>query len=267
MLKNKIAVVTGAGGGIGKAVALLLLEKGAKIIAVDISREDLDKLAKEVGGEKISTYVVDISNKDQVEKLSKEVGGKFGGVDILINNAGIIQPFVRINDLKYEDIDRVMNVNFYGTLYMTKSFLPYLLKSNEAHITNVSSMGGFLPVPGQSVYGASKAAVKLMTEGLAAELMNTKVGVSVVFPGATNTNISKNSGVIMDEETEKEAKKQDYPTLPPEKVAELIVSGIEKKKLYICTGKDSKMMNLLYRFFPYFALKMITKQMGSLLND
>ncbi|WP_252629481.1 SDR family oxidoreductase, partial [Enterobacter sp. JH539] len=90
-----------------------------------------------------------------------------------INNAGIIQPFVKIDQLGYEVVERVFNVNFYGTLYMTKTFLPHLLTRPEAHIVNVSSMGGFLPVPGQTIYGASKAAVKLFTEGLHSELADT----------------------------------------------------------------------------------------------
>ena len=182
---DKVFVVTGAGSGIGKALVEVLLEKNAKIAAVDIHEETLQQLKQSVGekADRISTHTLDISDKQAVEQLPDKIIEAHGYVDAVINNAGIIQPFVKINDLDYKSIEKVMNINFYGTLYMTKSFLPHLLSRPEAHIVNVSSMGGFLPVPGQSVYGASKAAVKLLTEGLYAELIDTNVNVSVVFPG------------------------------------------------------------------------------------
>ena len=119
-----------------------------------------------------------------MEKLLNESLALHPGVDGIINNAGIIQPFVRLNDLSYESIERVINVNLYGTLYMIKTFLPHLLTRPEAHIVNISSMGGFLPVPGQTIYGASKAAVKLLSEGLHSELMNTHVMVTVAISGS-----------------------------------------------------------------------------------
>ncbi|MEK3683510.1 SDR family NAD(P)-dependent oxidoreductase [Paenibacillus sp. FSL R10-2736] len=120
--------------------------------------------------------------------LPEQVIDQHGKVDGIINNAGIIHPFLKVNELEYDKIKLVMDINFYGTLYMVKSFLPYLLKRPVAHIANVSSMGGFLPVPGQTIYGASKAAVKLLTEGLRAELKDTNVKVTLVFPGGVSTN-------------------------------------------------------------------------------
>lgn len=257
-IENKTFLVTGAGSGIGKELSLLLVENGANVAAVDLNKETLDELKKSVP-DKIETYTLDIADKKAIDDLTKNIGGKIDG---LINNAGIIQPFVKVNDLSYDDIEKVMNVNFFGALFMTKAFLPDLLKRPEAHIVNVSSMGGFLPVPGQSVYGASKAAIKLLTEGLYAELKNTNVGITVVFPGATATNITKNSGL----ETPKENSGKKFPTLPARKVAEIIVAGILKNKFQIFTGKDSKMMNFLYRLNPRFATNLIAKQMKSLLK-
>lgn len=264
---DKIFVVTGAGSGIGRELALALLERGAKVAAVDMRQEGLDELIKLVGDKsgRVSTHILDISDREAVEKLPEAVIAKHGTVDAIINDAGIIQPFVKVADLDYKAIDKVMNVNFYGTLYMTKTFLPFLLKRPEAYITNVSSMGGFLPVPGQSVYGASKAAVKLLTEGLYAELLETNVRVSVVFPGATNTNIAKNSGAGIPESSAKSTEKQNFPMLPAKEAAKIIIDGIEKNKPQIFTGKDSKMMNLLYRLSPTFATNLIAKQMRSLL--
>ena len=266
-ITEKTFLVTGGGSGIGKELVLALLEKGAKVAAVDVRDEALAELKEEVGQDanRLSTHVLNITDKEAVGKLPGEIISAQGSIDGIINVAGIIQPFVRVNDLKYDAIDRVMNVNFYGTLYMVKAFLPHLLNRPEAHIVNVSSMGGFLPVPGQSVYGASKAAVKLLTEGLYAELADTNVRVSVVFPGATKTNISENSGVTGPKETKDGAPQKSIPMLSAGKAAQIIIKGIEKNKLHIFTGNDSKMMNALYRLNPVFATNFILKQMKSLL--
>jgi len=267
-VKDKVFVVTGAGSGIGKAIVLTLLGKGAEVAGIDLNKDALETLTKDVGNKSnhLSTHVLNIADKEAVGKLPDEIVKSHDHVDAVINDAGIIQPFVKVSDLDYDAIDRVMNVNFFGTLYMTKAFLPLLLKRSEAYVVNVSSMGGFLPVPGQSIYGASKAAVKLLTEGLYAEMADTNVHISVVFPGATATNISKNSGVAIPGQSDSKSKKQNFPTLTAKKAAEIIVAGIEQNKPQIFTGKDSRMMNLLYRLNPVYATNLIAKQMKSLLS-
>ncbi len=266
-ISNKVILVTGAGGGIGKALVLALIEGGAKVAAVDLRKASLKELEIAVGKKikSLSIHVTDITDRKAVEKLPKDIIKKQGKIDGIVNVAGIIQPFVKINDLDYDAINRVMNINFFGTLYVVKSFLPHLLKRPEAHIVNVSSMGGFLPVPGQSIYGASKAAVKLMTEALYAELKETNVKVSIVFPGATATNISGNSGIDMPAASS-DSKQKEFPMLQPEEVAKIIIAGIEKNQLQIFTGKDSNLMNRLYRINPVFATNLIAKQMKSLLD-
>jgi short-subunit dehydrogenase len=266
-IASKTFVVTGAASGIGKAITMTLLKQGAEVAAVDLKKENLEALKSEFSEwtEKLSIHVLNITDKQGVAKLPAEVIKAHGHVDGLINNAGIIQPFVKVNDLDYDSIDRVMNVNFYGMLYMTKAFLPKLLERPNAHIVNVSSMGGFLPVPGQTIYGASKAAVKLFSEGLYAELLDTNVGVTVVFPGATATNITKNSGV-KSPISEEAAKKSNIPTQSADKVAQLVVDAIRNNKLRVFAGKDSKFMNKLYRLNPNYATKLIAKQMKSLLK-
>jgi short-subunit dehydrogenase len=153
-----------------------------------------------------------------------------------------------------------MNINFYGTLYMVKAFLPHLLKRPEAHIVNVSSMGGFLPVPGQSVYGASKAAVKLLSEGLSSELADTNVNVSVVIPGGIATDIKKNSNI--EHSVSSESNKSNM-VLTPGQAAGLIIKAMEKKQLRTYIGKDCNVMNVLYKLSPGFAMSMINKVMGS----
>ncbi len=268
-LGNKVIIVTGAANGIGKELALSLIAKGAKVIAVDLNSASLSALKKEASGkdDSLVTFSVDISDKKAVYSLAEKVKDEVGDIDGIINNAGIIQDFVKVRDLTDEMVDRVMNVNFYGTLNMVRAFLPYLSKRPEAHIVNVSSMGGFLPVPGQAVYGASKAAVKLLTEGLYAELKNTNVHVSVVFPGATKTNIAKNSGVTTPNQKDTDKNSQKIPMLSAKKAAQEIIRGIEKNKVQIFSGKDSRFMNLLYRLRPVFATNFIAKKMGSLLDD
>ena len=267
-VQNKVLVVTGGGSGIGRELVLNLLSKGARVAAIDLNETTLKETVELVGDkkDKVSMHVLNVTDKNAVEALPEQVIARHGTVDGIINNAGIIQPFVRINELDYAAIERVMNVNFYGALYMTKTFLPYLLKRPEAHIANTSSMGGFLPVPGQSIYGAAKAAVKLMTEALHSELAHTQVGVTVIFPGAVGTNIAVNSGVgdslKMDSA---EAQKQAMKVLPPSQAAKIIVDAIEKNKYRVLVGSDAKFMDFIYRLNPQRAANFIFKQMQSLL--
>lgn len=267
-VKGKTIVVTGAGNGIGRELTLNLLKKGAEVAAVDLAENALEETKNLAGASavKLSLHYLNITNKEAVDQLPMQIISRHGQIDALINNAGIIQPFVKINQLNFDAIERVMHVNFYGTLYMIKAFLPHLLKRPEAHIANVSSMGGFLPVPGQSVYGASKAAVKLMTEALYAELLATNVKVSIIFPGAIGTNITANSGVEAPKMSEEDIKKSSFKPLPVAEAAEIIVRGIEKNKVRIFVGSDSKFMNFLYRLSPGFATRFIAKQMKSLLG-
>ncbi len=262
-INGKVFVVTGAGGGIGGELVKVLVRRGAKVAACDINESALAGLKQTVGSEQVSIHKIDITDRDAVFALPEAIIREHGAVDGVVNCAGIIQPFVKVQDIEFSAVERVMNVNFYGTLHMVKAFLPYLLERPEAHIVNVSSMGGFLPVPGQAIYGASKAAVKLLTEALYAELKNTNVHVTVVFPGATKTDIAKHSGVETKEEPSKESK---IPMLLPSEVAELIAQGIEQNRFQVFTGKDSRSMNLLYRLSPKFAVDLITRQMGDLLK-
>lgn len=184
-------------------------------------------------------------------------------MDGLINNAGIIQPFVTIEELDYATIERVMAVNFMGSVYMVKAFLPFLRERPVAHIANVSSMGGFLPVPGQVLYGASKAAVKLLTEGLYAELLDTNIGVSVIMPGAVATNITANSGVSI---PGMDASAASARTTSAADAARIMLDGIEHNRLHIYVGRDSLMMGAACRIAPKEATKMISKQMKGLLG-
>lgn len=260
-ISDKVALVTGAGSGMGRQITLELVRRGARVVAVDMHQPALEETSSLAGSlsSKITMVTLNVTDKAAVDALPSQVGE----IDILINNAGIIQPFVPIKDLEIDAAKRVMDVNFYGPLYLIKAFLPGLLKRPAAHILNVSSMGAYAPVPGQSVYGASKAAVKLMTEGLRSELMGTNVGVTVVFPGAVNTNITTNSGLAMPEVG---ADAPKFKSLDADIAAKMMVDAIVKNKPRITVGKDATMMDRLSRLNPVFAANLIYKQMKSLLQ-
>lgn len=262
--KDKVFVVTGGGNGIGREVVLQLLNEGAKVAVIDIDEANL-KETKNLSNndKKLSTHIINITDREAVNALPEIVVKKFKQVDAVINIAGIIQPFLTLNDLKMEDIERVMNVNYYGTVNMVKAFLPYLLKNpNKTFISNVSSMGGVVPFPGQAAYGASKAAVILFTESLYAELMDTNVQVNLVAPGAVATNIAKNSNV----ETPKIESNKKIPMTSASDAAKQILNGIRKNKFRVTIGNDAKFLCFLYRISPRRAVRFLARKMASMLK-
>jgi short-subunit dehydrogenase len=262
---EKVVVVTGAGSGMGRELTLELVRRGARVAAVDMREETLLEtrdLAAKLGGS-VSIHLLDVSDEAAVSALPRAVSEALGEADCLINNAGIIQPFVKVNELTLAQAHHVMNVNFNGPLALIKAFLPTLLSKAQAHLLNVSSMGAYAPVPGQSVYGASKAALKLLTEGLHSELMNTGVGVTIVFPGAIATNIAENSGMKI---TADSAEASKFKTTSATKAAVMMVDAIEQNKPRVRIGSDAILMDRLTRLNPLFAAKLIYSQMKSLLK-
>lgn len=263
-VNGKVIVVTGGGSGIGRQLVLELLRRGARVASVDLSAEGLAETT-ELAGEmrsRLSSHQLNITDLPAVEALPEAVIAAHGAVDGIINNAGIIQRFIPFKDLTIAEIERVMNINYYGAIYMTKVFLPHLLKRPEAHIVNIASMGGFLPVPGQTIYGSSKAAIKLFTEGLHSELMDTNVHVTVVFPGATATNITVNSGLMTKEEQAN--LKSGHKMTPADTAARIIIDAMEKNKYRQMVGQDAKMMDIYYRLMPEKAANLIYKSMKNL---
>jgi len=263
-LNGKVVVITGAGNGMGREMTLEAIARGAKVYGLDISQEKLDETAKLVGKkDHFKSEVLDITDRTKVESLPDRVIKAFGDVDGLINNAGIIQPFVFVNNLSFADIDHVMNVNFNGPVNMIKAFLPVLLKRPVAQIANVSSMGGYGPVPGQTVYGASKAAIKLLTEGLRSELTGTSVSVTGIYPGAIGTNIAANSGIKMELPAG-----ADMPAMKMTAATDagrIMIDGIEADKVRVFVGSDASMMDKLVRYMPERAPGIIYNQMKSIL--
>lgn len=263
-LPGKVVVITGGGSGMGRELVLEALRRGAKVAALDVNGQSLAEVvvaAKEHAAS-LATFTLNVADRTAVEALPQRVIERFGAVDGVINNAGVIQPFVRLHELDYAAIERVFDVNWRGVLYMTKTFLPLLLKRPEAHVVNVSSMGGFLPVPGQTVYGASKAAVKLFTEGLHSECEGTPVRVTAVFPGAVATNIMANSGVTLREV----APEKRQQITQADDAARQILDGMEANAFRVLVGKDAKFLDALVRLNPRRAAAFIAKQMKSLLS-
>lgn len=268
-LTGTTVVVTGGGDGIGRELVLGLLARGARVAAVGRGRPHLDETAEQAAahGNRLSTHVVDVADRACVATLPDAVLDAHGQVDGLINCAGIIQPFVPLLDLDYADIERVVAVNFWGPVHTTKAFLPHLVARPVAHVVNVSSVGGIVPVPGQTAYGASKAAVKLLTEALHAELVGTSVSVTVVVPGAVRTRIATNSAVAVPMLSEATAARMDRLMTSAPAAARRILDGVERDAYRVTIGKDAAFMDLLTRLAPRQAARLVRSTMGDLLGS
>jgi NAD(P)-dependent dehydrogenase (short-subunit alcohol dehydrogenase family) len=265
--QDKVVVVTGGGSGIGRALVRALLERGARVAAVDLREQSLKETAELLNvGEHLSLHVSDISDEAAVEELPAAIIAHHGHIDGLINNAGVIQPFVPFMDLDTAIIDRMVNVNLYGAIRMCKVFLPILAERPEANLVNVSSMGAFMPFPGQTMYGVSKAGVKLLTEGLYAELADTSVQVSVVLPGAVDTNITSNSGVEPLGQPKEGKTNNAMKPLPAPDAARIILDGMEAGRLHILVGRDAKALWWLSRIAPTRSIRFIQRQMKKMMT-
>lgn len=261
-IANKKFLVTGAGNGMGREVTLELLRRGATVVGVDINEQFLEETKvlalKDVG--RLTTARLDISDRNAVIEFLHH----HADLDGLVNVAGIIQPFVRVEQLQSEQIDRVMHVNFFGPLNLIHALLPTLKSRPQAHILNVSSMGSYAPVPGQTIYGASKAALNLLTEGLRSELSETNVKLTLVWPGAIGTNIAGNSGISISAESTAEAPKMKMVSASD--AGKAIVDAIENDKKRIYIGQDAKMLGRIAQFSTDTAAKLIYKNLKHLLS-
>jgi NAD(P)-dependent dehydrogenase (short-subunit alcohol dehydrogenase family) len=264
-IADKVFVVTGGGNGIGREVVLGLIARGGHVAAVDLSDTGLAETAQLAAAERsrLTTHVLNITDRAAVQRLPGEVAAEHGQVDGVINVAGIVQRFARVQDLSFDEIERVMAVNFWGVVNMSKAFLPVLRERPQASLVNVSSMGALVPVPGQSAYGASKAAVKLLTEGLYAELPGTSVAVTVVFPGGIATNILGNSGVSLPSRvTDTSGSKQTSATA----AGKQIIEAVEKASYRVRIGGDALLLDRLSRLMPKRATAIVANKMKSLLS-
>jgi NAD(P)-dependent dehydrogenase (short-subunit alcohol dehydrogenase family) len=262
-LSGKVFVVTGAGSGIGRATALQLLGRGARVAAVDLRTESLEDMARLArAGDRVSLHPLDVTDLDAVQSLPDAVIAHHGAVDGLLSIAGIIQPFDPVTKLPLPIAEKVMAVNFWGTYYLDTTFLPLLVKRPEAALVNTSSMGALVPVPGQGVYGASKAAVSLLTECLYAELQDTSVTVTLVIPGAVGTHITENSGVEAPPIPDGKAPK----VTSADEAAHQIVEAVREGTFRVLIGSDARMLDRMSRVAPVKAIGFIADRMKALLG-
>ncbi len=265
-ISGKVFVVTGGGNGIGREVVLELLRRGAKVAAVDVNAANLAETGTLANaGDRFTEHKVDITDRAAVEKLPKAVMAKHGAVDGVINVAGIVHRFAPVHELNYDEIERVVNVNFWGTLHIVKTFLPELLQRPAASLVNISSMGGLAPVPGQTIYGATKAGVKLLTEGISGEVRGSNLTVTVVFPGGVGTNILGNSGVEMKGDPLKPENAQMKLTSPAD-AGRQIVEAVAKGQQRLRIGNDAKLLDRMSRLMPVKVIGAIADKMKGLMD-
>jgi short-subunit dehydrogenase len=253
-LKDRIAVITGAGSGIGRALSIQLAQEGCHLAIADKNAAGLAETEQALAafGRKVSAHVVDVSSKERMAAFADEVLEAHGGVNIVVNNAGVAvaKTFV---DHTIEDFEWLMSINFWGVIYGCKLFLPQLLKAEEGHIVNISSLFGLVGVPMQSSYCASKFAVRGFSEALRAELATSKVGVSSVHPGGIATNIaaaSRHNGDAESEEMHKRSVQMFKKMMPASDAAARIVSGIKKNKGRVLITRETYAMDFAKRLAP-----------------
>jgi NAD(P)-dependent dehydrogenase (short-subunit alcohol dehydrogenase family) len=264
-LRGRTAVVTGAAGGIGRAIAISLARRGCHLALADIDGAALAHTADEIWGIqaqlkklqgsiiRISRHHLDVADRAAVAAFPAQVMAEHGGVDVLVNNAGVAigGTFLEVAE---SDFDWLFGINFWGVVQMTRAFLPLLLKSDDARLVNMSSLFGLIAPPGQTAYCASKFAVRGFSESLRHELAGTRVGVTVVHPGGVATSIAKNARLpssMSEEEVAKQRKFFDAVlTMPPEIAGEIIVRGVENRKPRILVGRDAKYATLAERLMP-----------------
>ncbi|KAA1425902.1 SDR family NAD(P)-dependent oxidoreductase [Nocardioides antri] len=243
-LQDKVVVITGAGSGIGRALALNLAENGARLALSDVNDEGLAEtvvLAEKAGAE-VRSDRLDVADRAAFETYAAAIAAHFGQVNVAINNAGVALAgdFV---DLEMKDIDWIIGVNFWGVVHGSKFFLPHLIESGDGHLVNISSLFGLVSMPGQSMYNASKYAVRGMTEAIREEMLISghKVGVTAVHPGGIKTAIARNARVSEHEDKAATAKLFDekLARMTPERAAEIIVRGIKRNHARVLVGLDA----------------------------
>jgi len=254
---NAVAVVTGAGSGLGQQLALKLADAGASLAISDINLEglsDTEEQVKKKGSEVISRPL-DVSDREAVFAYAEQTKNDFDKVNLVINNAGVALSSGTLLETSVDDFEWLMSINFSGVLYGTKAFLPILEDADWGHIVNISSLFGLIGVAEQSAYNASKFAVRGMTEALRQELdaSNSHISCTSIHPGGIKTQIAMNSRVTKDLEPEQIQLKQNFEELAmttAESAAEQILTATLKNKRRLILGNDAKLLDWTQRHFP-----------------
>lgn len=262
-LKNKVVVITGAGNGIGRALAILFAKHGARLALNSRTLENLNQTASLLNLEKerLFTKAFDISNKESVFEFAKDVNDYFGSVDILINNAGVAITGLTFEELDIEDFEWIFSINYMGVIFASKAFLP-LLKSNkeESTLVNISSVFGLVPMVLKTPYCSTKYAITGFTDCLRMELERTSVNVMGVYPGGVKTGVTMNA-LKAEREPEYAKAFEKNLKMPPEKAAQLIINGILNKKERVIIGNDARKAIFAHRYLPFLLRKIARKTM------
>ncbi|MBS3805348.1 MAG: SDR family oxidoreductase [Oleiphilaceae bacterium] len=240
-LQNKVAVVTGAGSGIGRALARDLALRGCRLALSDVDAIGLQETAELCGPAEVKTYRLDVANRDAIYAHAEEVAGTFGAVNLVFNNAGVALS-ASVLETTDEDFHWVMDIDFWGVVNGTRAFLPHLIASGDGYLVNISSVFGLIGVPKQSAYNAAKFAVRGFTESLRQEMLLEKrpVKVSCVHPGGIRTNIALSARMGKSENFE--AQREGFDKLAvttPGKAARTIIKGVIKGESRILVGPDA----------------------------
>ncbi|HDA1505678.1 TPA: SDR family oxidoreductase [Staphylococcus aureus] len=217
VLTDKIAVVTGAGSGIGEAIATLLHEEGVKVILAGRNKDKLQNVANQLAQDSVKVVPTDVTKKEEVDELIKIAQQTFGGLDIVINSAGQMLSS-KITDYQVDEWDSMIDVNIKGTLYTAQAALPTMLEQSSGHLINIASISGFEVTKSSTIYSATKAAVHTITQGLEKELAKTGVKVTSISPGMVDTAITAGYNPT------------DRKKLEPQDIAEAVLYALTQPK-------------------------------------
>ena len=254
--ENKLCVITGAASGIGRALAIDLAGRGAALALSDVNEEGLEEtkaMIGEVPSNRIRYDRLDVADADAIERYAATIAESLGDADYVFNNAGLTRVGT-FDDSPLSSFEKIMDVNFWGVVRMSKAFLPQLKKTRGA-LVNISSLFGLIGYGGQSHYCASKFAVRGFNETIAQELKGTGVGVVSVHPGGVATNIARNATLdaLPDTVSDKSQLEQRFDAAArtsPAEAAAIILRGTEKRKKRVMVGKDAMAISFLQRLFP-----------------
>ncbi|KQY55534.1 MULTISPECIES: SDR family NAD(P)-dependent oxidoreductase [unclassified Nocardioides] len=248
-LENKVVVISGAGSGMGRELALLAAGKGARVAVSDWNPDGLEgtvQLLKEQGATDLRSDVVDVSDRAAMATWAAAVVEQFGVVNVVVNNAGVTMTG-DFEDMTYEEFDWIVGVNFNGVVNGTKEFLPHLIASRDGALINISSLFGLISMPGQSAYNATKYAVRGFTEALREEMLVNKhpVTVTCIHPGGIKTGISRNGRKTagQDGSTIDRLFEEKLARMPADKAAAIILAAGMKGKARQLVGIDAHLLH------------------------